>query len=157
MGLHGFDRRPLIQDLRDRLIVVLKNRSVTLQLMQLRFVGIQRIDNLVQRRQLPGDRIVAGQAGAKISLGLVAVRLHAIGLRRLHAGDVGLAFQGLAARLDPTVPIEDVRLGKFVKIVGQKYEYFCLVTDVQLDSANADVLQGRETLRRLGWMAERRV
>ena len=38
-------------------------------------------------------------------------------------------------------PIEDVRLGKFVKIVGQKYEYFCLVTDVQLDSANADVLR----------------
>ena len=39
------------------------------------------------------------------------------------------------------MPIEDVRLGKFVKIVGQKYEYFCLVTDVQLDSANTDVLR----------------
>jgi DNA helicase HerA-like ATPase len=34
-----------------------------------------------------------------------------------------------------------VRLGKFVKIVGQKYEYFCLVTDVQLDAANPDVLR----------------
>ena len=34
-----------------------------------------------------------------------------------------------------------MRLGKFVKIVGQKYEYFCLVTDVQLDAANADVLR----------------
>jgi hypothetical protein len=53
----------------------------------------------------------------------------------------GSLSEGLAARLDPTVPIEDVRLGKFVKIVGQKYEYFCLVTDVQLDSANADVLR----------------
>jgi uncharacterized protein len=53
----------------------------------------------------------------------------------------GSVAEGLSARLDPHVPIEDVRLGKFVKIVGQKYEYFCLVTDVQLDSANADVLR----------------
>src|SRR6195256_5571465 len=53
----------------------------------------------------------------------------------------GSVAEGLSARLDPTVPIEDVRLGKFVKIVGQKYEYFCLVTDVQLDAANADVLR----------------
>jgi uncharacterized protein len=53
----------------------------------------------------------------------------------------GSVAAGLSARLDPAVPIEDVRLGKFVKIVGQKYEYFCLVTDVQLDSANADVLR----------------
>jgi DNA helicase HerA-like ATPase len=53
----------------------------------------------------------------------------------------GSVAEGLSARLDPMVPIEDVRLGKFVKIVGQKYEYFCLVTDVQLDSANNDVLR----------------
>jgi uncharacterized protein len=53
----------------------------------------------------------------------------------------GSVAEGLSARLDPAVPIEDVRLGKFVKIVGQKYEYFCLVTDVQLDSANNDVLR----------------
>jgi DNA helicase HerA-like ATPase len=53
----------------------------------------------------------------------------------------GSVAEGLSARLDPAVPIEDVRLGKFVKIIGQKYEYFCLVTDVQLDSANNDVLR----------------
>jgi DNA helicase HerA-like ATPase len=53
----------------------------------------------------------------------------------------GSVAEGLSARLDPAVAIEDVRLGKFVKIVGQKYEYFCLVTDVQLDSANPDVLR----------------
>lgn len=53
----------------------------------------------------------------------------------------GSVAEGLTARLDPVVAIEDVRLGKFVKIVGQKYEYFCLVTDVQLDSANNDVLR----------------
>src|SRR5688500_7114852 len=53
----------------------------------------------------------------------------------------GSLSEGLSARLDANVPIEDVRLGKFVKIEGQKYEYFCLVTDVQLDAANADVLR----------------
>jgi uncharacterized protein len=53
----------------------------------------------------------------------------------------GSVAEGLSARLDPHVPIEDVRLGKFVKIVGRKYEYFCLVTDVQLESANPDVLR----------------
>jgi DNA helicase HerA-like ATPase len=53
----------------------------------------------------------------------------------------GSVAEGLSARLDPAMPIEDVRLGKFVKIVGQKYEYFCLVTDVQLDAANTDVLR----------------
>src|ERR1041385_6056033 len=53
----------------------------------------------------------------------------------------GSVAEGLSARLDPAVAIEDVRLGHFVKIIGQKYEYFCLVTDVQLDSANTDVLR----------------
>src|SRR5919202_5312653 len=53
----------------------------------------------------------------------------------------GSVAEGLSARLDPSVPIEDVRLGKFVKIAGHKYEYFCLVTDVQLESGNADVLR----------------
>src|SRR5947209_6359529 len=53
----------------------------------------------------------------------------------------GSLSEGLAARLDPSVPIEDVRLGKFVKIIGHKYEYFCLVTDVQLESGNPDVLR----------------
>jgi len=53
----------------------------------------------------------------------------------------GSLSEGLSARLDPAVAIEDVRLGKFVKIVGQKYEYFCLVTDVELDAANMDVLR----------------
>jgi hypothetical protein len=31
----------------------------------------------------------------------------------------GSLSEGLAARLDPAVAIEDVRLGKYVKIVGQ--------------------------------------
>jgi len=60
----------------------------------------------------------------------------------------GSLTDGLTARLDPPVPIESVRLGKFVKIAGDRYEYFCLVTDVQLEATNADVLRdppGRAT------------
>ncbi|MGI9149264.1 MAG: ATP-binding protein [Chloroflexota bacterium] len=73
---------------------------------------------------------------------MIDTPLLALGQRaRLGLLVAGSVAEGLSARLDPTVPIEDVRLGKFVKIVGQKYEYFCLVTDVQLDSANADVLR----------------
>lgn len=53
----------------------------------------------------------------------------------------GSLAEGLQARLDAESNVEDIRLGKFVKIVGEKYEYFCLVTDVQLDSANPDVLR----------------
>lgn len=53
----------------------------------------------------------------------------------------GSLTEGLAARLDPGVPVEEVRLGKFVKIAGDLNDYFCLVTDVQLDAANSDVLR----------------
>ncbi len=60
----------------------------------------------------------------------------------------GSLTEGLTARLDPEVPIESVRLGKFIKVAGERYDYFCLVTDVQLDATNADVLRdppGRAT------------
>ncbi len=61
--------------------------------------------------------------------------------QRLGVLVAGSLAEGLTARLDAEAPIEDVRLGKFVKIVGHKYEYFCLITDLQLDAANADVLR----------------
>nr|MBF6592674.1 DUF87 domain-containing protein [Ktedonobacterales bacterium] len=61
---------------------------------------------------------------------------HRLGL--LVAGSLS---DGLVARLDPDSPIEDIRLGKFVKIEGLQNDYFCLVSDVQLDSANPDVLR----------------
>jgi DNA helicase HerA-like ATPase len=86
---------------------------------------------LIQHRRLTGYRSLGywppgGERTVNSRLGLLV------------AGSVA---EGLSARLDPAVAIEDVRLGKFVKIVGQKYEYFCLVTDVQLDAAKPDVLR----------------
>lgn len=56
----------------------------------------------------------------------------------LVAGSLG---EGLAARLDPGTHVEQVRLGTFVKVVGDRYEYFCLISDVELEAANAEVLR----------------
>ncbi|MBI2755155.1 MAG: ATP-binding protein [Chloroflexi bacterium] len=53
----------------------------------------------------------------------------------------GSLAEGLTARLDAEASVESIRLGKFVKVAGEKYAYFCLVSDVQLDSANADVVR----------------
>ncbi len=48
--------------------------------------------------------------------------------------------KGLTAHLDPSCSVEDVRVGQFVKIQGDKFDFFCLVTDVMLGAANADAL-----------------
>ena len=52
----------------------------------------------------------------------------------------GSLVDGLRARLDGLQSIEDVRVGQFVRITGQKHDYFCLVTDVRLDATNRDLL-----------------
>ena len=52
----------------------------------------------------------------------------------------GSLVDGLTARLDGKQSIEDVRVGQFVRITGQKHDYFCLVTDVRLDATNRDLL-----------------
>jgi DNA helicase HerA-like ATPase len=52
----------------------------------------------------------------------------------------GSLVDGLSARLDGDQSIEDVRVGQFVRIIGRKHDYFCLVTDVRLDATNRDLL-----------------
>ena len=52
----------------------------------------------------------------------------------------GSLVDGLRARLDGDQSVEDIRVGQFVRIVGQRHDYFCLVTDVRLDATNADLL-----------------
>ncbi|HZT05645.1 MAG TPA: ATP-binding protein [Chloroflexota bacterium] len=52
----------------------------------------------------------------------------------------GTLTKGITANLDADCSVEDVRVGQFVKIHGEKYDFFCLVTDVMLNAANADVL-----------------
>jgi len=52
----------------------------------------------------------------------------------------GSLVEGLRARLDGDQSVEDIRVGQFVRITGQKHDYFCLVTDVRLDATNKDLL-----------------
>src|SRR5688572_13266278 len=62
-----------------------------------------------------------------------------------HGGRLGIVVRGsladgLQARLDGPASVEDMRVGKFVKIQGEKHDFFCLVTDVLLGAANDKVL-----------------
>src|SRR5437868_12366665 len=52
----------------------------------------------------------------------------------------GSLSAGLEARLDGPGSVEDMRVGKFVKVRGDKHDFFCLVTDVLLGAANEQVL-----------------
>src|SRR4051812_9296529 len=52
----------------------------------------------------------------------------------------GSLVDGLTARLDAGTSVEDVRVGHFVRINGQKHDFFCLVTDVRLDATNRDLV-----------------
>ncbi len=52
----------------------------------------------------------------------------------------GSLTKGLTARLNQSQTVEDVRVGRFVKIQGDKWDFFCLVTDVVLNAANPQVL-----------------
>src|SRR5262245_33958387 len=46
----------------------------------------------------------------------------------------------LCARLEGRESVEDMRVGKFVVIQGQKHEFFSMVTDVVLEATNQKVL-----------------
>ncbi len=52
----------------------------------------------------------------------------------------GSLTKGLTARLEGACSVEDVRVGRFVKIQGEKYDFFCLVTDVVLGASSPGML-----------------
>jgi DNA helicase HerA-like ATPase len=53
----------------------------------------------------------------------------------------GSLIDGLKAKLDPSASVEDLRVGKFVKISGERHDFFCLITDIQLSSTDPRALQ----------------
>ncbi len=53
----------------------------------------------------------------------------------------GSLIDGLTARLDAQASVEDMRVGKFVRISGEKHDFFCLVTDVELGASNAQIAE----------------
>jgi hypothetical protein len=52
----------------------------------------------------------------------------------------GSLSQGLEARLNPGISIEDLRVGKFVVVQGQRNRFFGLLTDVTLGAASPQIL-----------------
>jgi len=52
----------------------------------------------------------------------------------------GSLVEELLARLDSATSVEDMRVGRFVRIDGEQHDFFCLVTDVQLRATSPDVL-----------------
>lgn len=52
----------------------------------------------------------------------------------------GSLVGGLEMKLHPDYCVEDIRAGKFVVIEGEKHLFFCMVTDVRLDTTSPQIL-----------------
>lgn len=63
-------------------------------------------------------------------------------LKRKRIGVVtdGSLVEGLNVRLDSGVSVEDVRVGQFVVIQGEKNAFFSMVTDISLEATNRTML-----------------
>ena len=59
---------------------------------------------------------------------------------RLGVITTGSLSEGLTVRLDAGTSVEDLRVGQFVVIQGDKHQFFSIIGDVQLEAANRDVL-----------------
>lgn len=60
--------------------------------------------------------------------------------KRLGVVTDGSLVEGLNVRLDSRLSVEDVRVGQFVVIQGEKHEFFSMVTDIALAATNRNVL-----------------
>jgi DNA helicase HerA-like ATPase len=52
----------------------------------------------------------------------------------------GSLIEGLTVRLEGRESVEDMRVGKFVVIQGEKHQFFSMITDVALEATNQKVL-----------------
>ena len=59
---------------------------------------------------------------------------------RLGVVTEGSLSEGLAVRLDAMASVEDLRVGQFVVIQGDKHQFFSIIGNVGLGAANQDVL-----------------
>ena len=51
----------------------------------------------------------------------------------------GSISRGLSVKLNPDVNIEELAVGRYVVVHGDHKRYFCMVSDITLDSTNAGV------------------
>jgi DNA helicase HerA-like ATPase len=63
-----------------------------------------------------------------------------ISRNRLGVVTSGSLVEGLCARLEGRESVEDMGVGKFVVIKGEKHEFFSMITDVVLEATNQKVL-----------------
>lgn len=63
-------------------------------------------------------------------------------MRRKKLGHIlsGSLVEGLVMRLDSEYELESVKTGKFVSIGGKEYTFFSLITDLELEVTNPDIL-----------------
>jgi uncharacterized protein len=63
-------------------------------------------------------------------------------LARIRIGVItsGSLVEGLCARLEGGESVEDMRVGQFVVVQGERHEFFCMITDVVLEATNQKVL-----------------
>jgi len=61
-----------------------------------------------------------------------------------HLGTIvsGSLSKGLELKLDPSVPLESLRAGMFAIASGMKYDFFSLVTDLELRATTTEALEG---------------
>ena len=51
----------------------------------------------------------------------------------------GSLSKGLEVKLDPSAPIEDIAVGRYITIEGEKLKFFGMITDVVLDNTNPQI------------------
>ncbi|MFB6248679.1 MAG: ATPase, partial [Salinibacter sp.] len=56
--------------------------------------------------------------------------------RAEHIGVIthGSLNEGIEMKLDPGESVEDVVAGTFVVIQGEQYDFFCMITDVEIEA-----------------------
>lgn len=61
---------------------------------------------------------------------------------RTHIGHIvsGSLIDGFVMRIAPDAPLEEIKTGKFVTIVGKKHTFFSLITDLSLQVSHPDIL-----------------
>jgi DNA helicase HerA-like ATPase len=61
-----------------------------------------------------------------------------------HLGAIisGSLSKGLELKLDPSVPLESLRAGMFAIAAGEKYDFFSMVTDLELRATTTEALEG---------------
>lgn len=52
----------------------------------------------------------------------------------------GSLSEGFVVRINSTIPLEEIKTGKFVSIVGAHYKFFSLITDLTLEVTHPDIL-----------------